>query len=178
MRFRDYTPDYSGQPEPGYEQEPTIERGKDRLRFWSRVLIAVVIAGIIIGYAASVSYVFYPYTVNVHGSFTSPEGGKIQILGLVACDEWLYANESCPSPGEPQAWDCLAPDDMNLGHFCALYYFESDPGQYNIALKNGRDYAVTAYLQYSNGLFDKVCNATIILSPSLSGRNSTQNFSC
>lgn len=178
MRFRDYNPDYGGQTEPGYEQEPTIEKGKDRFRFWFRMLIAVILAGVIIGYAASASYTVYPYSVNVHGMFTSSDGGKIQILGLAACNEFMYANTSCPSPGEPEAWDCEAPTDMSLGHFCALYYFESNPGHYEISLKNGRNYAVTAYLVTDHGAFDKVCNATIILAPQITSRNSTQNFSC
>jgi len=175
LRFSvDEIPQY----EPGFEQEPTIEKGKDRFRFWWKVLVAVIVAGILIGFAASESYNVYPYTVHVGGTFIASDGSRAQLLGMTACDEYLYANTTCPDPGLAKSWDCLAPEDMNLGEFCNVYNLEANPGHYQITLRNGEDYSVVAYMVTSSGGFDKICSATIHLSPQLTSHNSTQNFGC
>jgi hypothetical protein len=174
LRFLDYNPEY----QHGSEQEPLIEKGKDRFRFWSKVLIAVILAGILIGYAASASYTVYPYRVSVGGTFVASDGSKAQLVGMVACNEYIYANSSCPDPGQSAAWDCEAPPVMKLTQFCNELNLEANPGHYSLSLRNGEDYTVVGYMVNSAGGFDKICNVTIVLSPDLRAHNSTQDLAC
>jgi hypothetical protein len=160
-----------------YEQEPSIERGEDTGRPWFKVLIVVIVAGVIIGYAVSASYTKYPYTVNVDGSITSPDGSRVTIVGFVECNGWTYPNQ-CPDPGQDPVFECNAPTQMNLTFFCTDYVFDQNPGHYHVTLRNGENYAMTAYLQYPNATFAKVCSFTVRLSPDVSSGNVTQDFSC
>jgi len=162
--------------ESDYGQEPTIEVGKDSYRLWWRVLVVVIVAGLVVGFIASISYVQYPYMVNVSGTFTSSEGGGASIVGLVACDEWLYTQ--CSDPGLQPSYDCLAPLVMNLTQMCTLYFFDENPGLYQMSLRNGENYNVTGYLQFKNGTFDKVCFEKVVLTPKTSKHSVTDNLTC
>ena len=165
-----------GGQESDYGQEPTIEVGKDSYRIWWRVLAVIIVAGIVIGYVASISYVAYPFTVSVSGTITSSEGGQVVIVGLVACDEWIYTQ--CSDPGLHPSYDCLAPPVMNLTNMCTEYNLGANPGHYQVSLRNGEDYNVSAYLQFKNGTFDKACFVTVTLSPKLTEKSTTENFTC
>jgi len=165
-----------GRPFADYEEEPTIEIGKDSSSLWWRVLIAVIVVGALIGYVASFSYVQSPYTVTVSGSFTSPEGGRVTILGMPGCNAALY--KQCPDPGETPTLDCFAPPQMDLTSLCVTYYFDAKPGQYQIDLRNGENYVISGYLQFQNGSFDKVCPVSIKLAPPASQHNITENIVC
>ena len=175
MRFSgialsDYSPEYE------QEREPTIERGKDISRFWWRVLIAVIIAGVLIGFFASVSYVKYPYEVSVRGTWFSSNGGELVEVALPACDAFIYTQ--CPDPGMQPTIGCEAPPDMNMPILCITYEINAPLGHYTLTLRNGEDYAVTGALSYPNGTFDKNCVETIALVPQTSQRNVTENFNC
>ncbi|HUH99587.1 MAG TPA: hypothetical protein VLY65_00960 [Nitrososphaerales archaeon] len=160
-----------------YEPEPIIEKGKDTGRPWFKVLIVVIVIGVTIGYVASVSYTKYPYTVNVGGTITSPDGSRATIVGFVECNAWTYTN-SCPDPGQIPSYDCEAPPQMNLTQYCEEFVFDNTPGHYHVTLRNGETYTMSAYMQFSNTTFDKVCFLSVRLTPDTSSRNVTQNFSC
>ena len=162
--------------ESDYGQEPTIEVGKDSYRFWWKVLVIFIVAGLVVGYVASISYVQYPYTVTVSGTFTSSEGGLVNILGVPACDESLYAQ--CPDPGLQPTYVCLAPPAMKLPSLCTLWFFDENPGHYQVTLRNGENYTVSGYLQFKNGTFDKACFEKIVLQPQTSKQSIVDNFSC
>ncbi len=164
-------------PDIEYEQEPSIEKGKDTGRPWFRILVVVVLAGVIIGYAVSASYTKYPYTVNVSGTITSPDGSRVTIVGFVECNGWTYPNQ-CPDPGQTPVYGCEAPPQMNLTLNCSDYVFDNTPGHYHVSLRNGENYAMSAYLQFPNTTFDKVCVFTVTLTPDTSSRNVTQSFTC
>jgi hypothetical protein len=161
---------------PEYEREPSIEKGKDMATFWGRVLVAVVVAAVIIGYVASVSYQQYPYTVNVTGTYTTPEAGRATVVGLPACDEWVY--QHCPDPGMAPSFDCHAPPQMNLGGQCILYNLDATPGHYRVSLRNGENYTLTGYMEFQNGTFDKACFAKVVLSAPTHQSEVTENLSC
>jgi hypothetical protein len=136
----------------------------------------VVVAAVIIGYVASVSYQTNPYTVTVSGSYTSSEGGRATIVGLPACDAWVY--QHCPDPGQSPSYDCHAPPQMNLGGQCETYYLDTNPGHYSVRLRNGENYTLTGYLEFPNGTFDKVCLPPIVLTPSTHLANATMDLRC
>ncbi len=162
--------------ESDYGQEPTIEVGKDSYRLWWRVLAVVIVVGIVIGYVASISYVAYPYDVSVSGTFTSSDGGQVAIVGLVACDEWVYTQ--CPDPGLQPSYDCLAPPVMNLTNMCTVYNLDENPGHYQVSLRNGENYNMSGFLQFKNGTFDKVCFVKVTLTPKLTKKSVTESFTC
>lgn len=159
-----------------HEREPTIERGKDSSVKWGRILAAVVLAAIVIGYLASVSYIEYPYTVNVSGTYTSSEGAKATIIGLAACNAWVY--QQCPDPGQRAAYDCTAPPEMKMASECVTYSLTASPGRYQVSLRNGENYTLTGYMTDKNGIYVKVCFETIVLSPATQQHNVTRNLSC
>jgi hypothetical protein len=163
--------------EQDQEQEPIIEMGKDnQYKHWGRILIAVILAGIVIGYVASVSYVQYPYSVNVSGTFTSANGAVADEVAIPGCNAWLYTQ--CPDPGLQPVYQCFAEPVMNMTQYCTSYDLENTPGHYSVSVRNGEDYALTAYLVYKNDSFAKVCMETIKLTPDVTHHNVTQNFSC
>jgi len=151
-----------GTDTPGYEREPSVETGKDVAAFWGKILVVVVVVAVVIGYVASVSYRQYPYSVEVSGSFTTAEGGRATIVGLAACDAWVY--QHCPDPGQMPEYDCHAPPQMNMGPECVTYNLEA-PGRYDVSLRNGENYTLTGYTEFKNGTFDKVCFEKFELSP-------------
>jgi hypothetical protein len=160
-----------------YEQEPSIEIGKDSaFKHWGRVLIVVIVAGIVIGYVASVSYVQYPYTVTVNGTFTTSNGGVADEVAIEGCDAWLYTQ--CSDPGLTPVYQCFAEPAMNMTQYCTTWDLENTPGQYAVSVRNGENYALTGYLVYKNGSFAKICLVTIKLDPNVTHRNVTQNFVC
>ncbi len=175
MRFSGRS-SYDPDPDSEYQQEPTIERGVDSAKKWWRVLVAVIIAGVVVGYVVSVSYTVYPFNVEVSGTFTSPDGSRMILVDFVECSDLSYA--TCPDPSQTPVDSCVAPPVMNVTNYCTEFYFEHTPGHYDIVLKNGYDYTMKAYMQFANGTFDKVCAVKVILSPALTTRDSTQNFSC
>ena len=159
------------------EQEPFIELRKDyEYKRWGRVLVAVILAGLVIGYAVSASYVKYPYSVNVNGTFTSSDGAVADEVGVLGCNAWLY--QQCPDPGLQPVYQCFAEPVMNLTLYCTSYDLENTPGHYALSVRNGEDYAMAGYLVYKNGTFAKVCHVTIKLTPDVTQRNVTQNFVC
>jgi hypothetical protein len=160
-----------------YEQEPSIEMGKDSaFKHWGRALIAVIIAGIVIGFVASVSYVQYPYEVGVEGTYESSNGGLALYIATAACDAWLY--QQCPVPGEYAVYQCWAPPVMNMGNYCVTYDTQTNLGHYEEDFRNGESYYVTGYMVYRNGTFDKVCFNTISLIPQTGQHNSTKDLTC
>lgn len=159
-----------------HEHEPSIEIGKDTAVFWGRILIVVVVAAVIIGYVASVSYQQYPYMVNVSGSYTTSDGGRATIIGLAACNAWVY--QQCPDPGQRAVYDCAAPPQMNMAPECVTYNLEATPGLYQVSLRNGENYTLTGYMTFKNGTFDKACFDTIVLMPQTSQRNVTRDLIC
>lgn len=158
------------------EHEPTIERGKDNASFWGKVLVLVIVAAVVIAYAASVSYQQYPYTVDVSGSYTTSEGGSATIIGLAACNAWVY--QHCPDPGQRAVYDCSAPPQMNMGNECVTYDLEGTPGHYEVSLRNGENYTLTGYMTFRNGTLDKVCFETVVLSPVTRQQSVTRDLSC
>jgi hypothetical protein len=159
-----------------YEQEPSIEKGKDMAAFWGKILVAVVVAAVVIGYVASVSYQQYPYTVTVRGTYSTSDGGRATIVGLPACNAWVY--QQCPDPGQAPSYDCHAPPQMNLGGQCTTYDAEATPGQYQVSLRNGEVYTLTGYMEFPNGTFDRVCFATVSLTPQTLQHSVIRNLSC
>lgn len=164
-------------PEYEYEQEPSFERGKDSGRPWFKILLVVVLIGVVVGYAVSASYTTYPYTVYVSGTINSSDGSRVTIVGFVECSGWTYPDH-CPDPGQTPVYECNAPPQMNLTSYCHEYVFDDTPGHYHVSLRNGEDYLMSAYLQYQNYTFAKVCWFTVDLTPNLAFANSTQNFTC
>ena len=136
----------------------------------------VVVAAVIIGYVASVSYQTNPYTVSVSGTYTSSEGGRATIVGLPACNAWVY--QHCSDPGQTPSYDCHAPPQMNLGGQCNTFDLEANPAHYSVRLRNGENYTLTGYLEFQNGTFDKVCFAPIVLTPPTHQQNVTQDLRC
>ena len=159
-----------------HEREPSIEGGKDIAAFWGKILLVVVVAGVLIGYVASVSYRQYPYSVNVSGTYTTPEGGRATIVGLPACNAWVY--QQCPDPGQTAVYDCHAPLEMKMAPECVTYSLESAPGHYQVSLRNGENYTLTGYMEFKNGTFDKACFETIVLSPVTQQQDVTRDLSC
>lgn len=176
MRLRAGYPDYNPGYGPAPEPEPTIERGKDSFNVWWKVLAIVIVAGVAIGFFASVSYVIYPYNVTVSGTFVSKDGGRAQLVDFYECNGFIYT--TCPDPGEQPVQYCVAPADMNMTNFCTEYFFDSDPGHYEVFLRNGENYVMKGYMINAKGAYDKVCTVTVILYPPLRSQNSTQNFLC
>ena len=175
MRFVRLARAESGQ-ESEYGQEPTIEVGKDSYRFWWRVLAVVIVAAIVIGYVASISYVAYPYNVQVKGTFTAADGSRALLVDFFECSDMDYS--VCPDPGQQPVDTCIAPQIMNMTGYCTEVYMEAHPGQYQATLKNGEDYTMKGYMVNSKGTFDKVCTVTIVLYPLGTSHTSIQNFSC
>ncbi len=159
-----------------FEREPSFEKSKDTATFWGRTLIVVIVAAVFIGYVASVSYQQYPYSVEVSGSYTTAEGGMATIVGLPACNAWVY--QHCPDPGQLPAYDCHAPPQMNMGGQCATYSLEATPGHYDVSLRNGENYTLTGYMAFRNGTFDKVCLATVVLLPTTHQHSVVRDIAC
>ncbi len=175
MRFtRSALSDYDH--ETDYGQEPTIEVGKDSYRLWWRVLAVVIVVGIVIGYVASISYVAYPYSVEVKGTFTGSDGSKALLVDFYECSDMVYTQ--CPDAGQQPVDTCIAPPVMNMTDYCTEVYMEDNPGHYQISLKNGEDYTMKGYMVFPGEIFDKVCTVTIVLYPLMTARTSTQNFTC
>jgi hypothetical protein len=158
------------------QMEPSVERGKDSSTRWLRVFVVVVLAGIVIGYVASVSYAQYPYEVGVNGNFTSSNGGAALYMAVPGCDAWLY--QQCPDPGEYAVYQCWAPTAMNMSDYCVTYSLETSRGHYEEEFRNGENYVVTGYLVSKNGTFDKACDATVVLAPAITHHNATENLTC
>jgi hypothetical protein len=167
---------FGGTAPPLYEQEPNFEAGPDTYKKWLRVLAVVILAGIIIGYVASVSYVQYPYDVGVEGTYKSSNGGLALYIATAACNAWLY--QQCPVPGEYPVYQCWAPPVMKMGSYCVTYDTETSLGHYEEDFRNGENYNVTGYMIFRNGTFDKVCFNSITLIPMVTGHNATENLSC
>jgi hypothetical protein len=161
---------------PEYEREPSVEGGKDVAAFWGKMLVVVVVLAIVIGYVASVSYQQYPYEAEVSGTYATSEGGRATIVGLAACNAWVY--QHCPDPGQVPTYDCQAPPQMNMGPECVTYNLEATPGHYDVSLRNGENYTLTGYLTFQNGTFDKVCFGTIVLSPPTHEQRVARDLSC
>lgn len=169
-------PDYNPGSGPAPEQEPTIERGRDTFNVWWKVFVIIVATAVAIGFVASVSYTVYPYSVTVSGTFFSKDGGRAQLVDFYECDDMIYV--TCPNPSETPVDDCVAPADMNMTNFCTEYFFDSDPGHYEVNLRNGENYVMKGYMINAKGAFDTICTVTVILYPPVRSQNSTQNFLC
>jgi hypothetical protein len=172
VRFHDYNPQY----DQGYEQEPLMEKGSDSYRFWWRVLVIVVVAGVAIGFVASASYAVYPYSVTVSGTFVASDGSRAQLVAFVECSDLAYS--TCPDPGEQPVDFCIAPVVMDMTQYCTEYNLEANPGHYSVSLRNGEDYNMVGYMVNAKGTFDKVCRGTLVLSPMTTDQNSTQDLGC
>jgi hypothetical protein len=158
------------------QQESRYEGEADSYKRWVKVLAVVIVAGVVVGYGVSSSYAQHPYYVGVNGDFTSHNGGVALYMAVEACNAWLYQN--CPDPGEYPVYQCWAPPVMNMSSYCVTYDTETSLGHYEEDFRNGENYAVTGYLIFKNGTFDKVCQDTVVLTPAISQHNATENLTC
>jgi len=137
--------------------------------------LVVVVAGVIIGYVASVSYRQFPYTVNVSApTRRRREGGRNDRR---PCRLQRLVYQRCPDPGRRPVYDCHAPPEMKMARVVSLQP-RVRPGHFQVSLRNGENYTLTGYMAFRNGTFDKACFETVVLSPVTQQQDVTRDLSC
>ena len=97
--------------------------GDASYHFWRKVLVVVIV----VGYVASISYVRYPYSVEVKGTFIASDGSRAELVDF-ECSSMIYS--VCPDPGQQPVADCIAPPVMNMTNCCTEVHTGANPGHY------------------------------------------------